>query len=149
MNPQRTTRVLIIEDSQIVQAVLARNLSAIPSVEVAGVACTGRSGINAIRELRPDVVLLDLTMPDGTGLGVLTAIREDEHRPLLIVRARVRSAQRKVAQLLRTDGSCTRRRGDGRHGVGILRHRRRGSGNQERQHPPRGKARNQRRSPVG
>ena len=71
------------------------------------------------------------------------------HRPLLIVRARVRSAQRKVAQLLRTDGSCTRRRGDGRHGVGILRHRRRGSGNQDRQHPPRGKARNQRRSPSG
>ena len=85
MKPDPAVRVLIVEDSQIVQAVLARNLATIPNVAVAGVSFTGRSGIAAIHKLRPDVVLLDLTMPDGNGFDVLTAIRGDDHQPLVIV----------------------------------------------------------------
>lgn len=85
MKPDRAVRVLIVEDSPIVHAVLRRNLAAIPNVAVAGAAFTGRSGIVAIRQLEPDAVLLDLTMPDGDGFDVLTAIRGDAHQPLLVI----------------------------------------------------------------
>lgn len=85
MKPDSAVRVLSIEDSQVVQAVIAQNLAAIPNVAAAGVAFTGNSGIAAIREVRPDVVLLDLNMPDGSGFDVLEAIRGDEHQPLFIV----------------------------------------------------------------
>ena len=85
MNPSRALSILTVDDSQATQAALARSLGAIPNVALVGAAFTGRSGITAIRELRPDVVLLDLTMPGGGGTEVLTTISEDKHMPLMIV----------------------------------------------------------------
>jgi len=89
MKPERPVRVLIVEDSQVVHAVLRRNLAAIPNIAIAGNAFTGRSGITAIRNLQPDVVLLDLTMPDGDGFDVLTAIRGDAHQPLFVIVSKI------------------------------------------------------------
>ena len=42
--------------------------------EIAGSAATGDDALTAIEELRPDVLLLDLQMPDGTGMDVLRAM---------------------------------------------------------------------------
>jgi NarL family two-component system response regulator LiaR len=69
-------RVLIADDHKVVRQGLRFLLSAEPGIEVAGEAADGAGALDAIRALRPDVVLLDLFMPRMDGLAVLTAMRE-------------------------------------------------------------------------
>lgn len=70
-------RVVIADDHQVVREGLAFLLSAEPGIEVAGQAADGAAALRAIRELVPDVVLLDLFMPGLDGMGVLDAIRAE------------------------------------------------------------------------
>jgi two-component system chemotaxis response regulator CheB len=65
------TRVLIVDDSAFMRRTLSRLLGAIPSLEVAGAACNGEEGLRLARELKPDVITLDVEMPVLDGLGML------------------------------------------------------------------------------
>jgi CheY-like chemotaxis protein len=73
------SRVLIVEDSALVVTALRILL------EDAGHAVSGagtvREAVDAARRVRPDVMLLDLTLPDGDGLAVLGALRESGDVP--------------------------------------------------------------------
>ena len=64
------TRVVIVEDHTLVRQSLVKTVGAEPGYEVIGEAGRGDEGIDLIRRLSPDVVLLDITMPGGTGLDV-------------------------------------------------------------------------------
>jgi two-component system, NarL family, response regulator LiaR len=70
-------RVLIADDHKVVRQGLRFLLSQEPGIEVAGEVADGVAALDAIRRLRPDVVLLDLLMPGMNGLAVLTALREE------------------------------------------------------------------------
>lgn len=85
MKSEHPLRVLIAEDSPAVQDTFARTINAIPNVRVETQAFTGRAAIAALRKTRPDIALIDLSMPDGSGFEVLETIRRDEEGPLLIV----------------------------------------------------------------
>ena len=74
-------RVLIADDHKVVRQGLRFLLSSEPGIEVAGEAADGAAALDAIRALRPDVVLLDLLMPGLDGLGVLAAMREQGWPP--------------------------------------------------------------------
>lgn len=67
-------RVLIADDHKVVRQGLRFLLESEPGIEVAGEAADGVATLAAIRALRPDVVLLDLLMPQLDGLGVLAAL---------------------------------------------------------------------------
>lgn len=66
-------RVLIADDEALVRHGLAMILRATGEIEVVGEAATGREAVAAARSLRPDVVLMDIRMPEGDGI---TATRE-------------------------------------------------------------------------
>jgi DNA-binding NarL/FixJ family response regulator len=62
------TRVLIADDDDLMRAGLAELLSGDPSIEIVGEASTGREAVERARRLRPDVVLMDVRMPDLDGI---------------------------------------------------------------------------------
>ncbi len=74
---ERPVRVLVVDDSATIRAVLARQLAATPGIEVVGKASDGLEAIERIKELRPDVVTLDVEMPRLDGLGALQRIMSE------------------------------------------------------------------------
>lgn len=62
------TRVLIADDDHLMRAGLAELLAYDPAIEVAGHAGTGREAVDLARRLYPDVVLMDVRMPDMDGI---------------------------------------------------------------------------------
>jgi two-component system chemotaxis response regulator CheB len=79
VTPRRgPTRVLVVDDSVVVRQLVGRVLAAAPSTELVGVASNGRIALDKIARLRPDVVLLDLEMPELDGLQTLDEIRRRE-----------------------------------------------------------------------
>ena len=78
-SPQRRVRVVIVDDDALVRAALRLILESDSGVTVLGEGSDGRSGYDAARSLRPDVVLMDLHMPgtafdtDAMGAAALHA----------------------------------------------------------------------------
>jgi two-component system chemotaxis response regulator CheB len=64
-------RVLVVDDSAFMRHALGRLLSESPGLEVVGSAANGEEGLALARELRPDVITLDVEMPVLDGLGML------------------------------------------------------------------------------
>jgi DNA-binding NarL/FixJ family response regulator len=69
-------RVLIVDDSPLMRVGLARSLDDDPDIELVATAADARKGLALAEELRPDVVLLDLHMPEVSGQVVLQRLRE-------------------------------------------------------------------------
>jgi response regulator of citrate/malate metabolism len=70
-------RVLIVDDDFMVAKVHAGFVSGLNGFEVVGTASTGTQALTDIERLRPDLVLLDVYLPDMTGLDVLRRMRAD------------------------------------------------------------------------
>ncbi|MEN4473464.1 response regulator transcription factor [Mycolicibacterium cosmeticum] len=70
-------RVLVADDQVLVRAGFVALLDAQPDIEVAGEAATGTSAVELTRRLQPDVVLMDIRMPDTDGLRATRAITAD------------------------------------------------------------------------
>ncbi|MEU0462560.1 response regulator [Amycolatopsis sp. NPDC006131] len=70
-------RVLVVDDDFMVAKVHSGYVSRSPGFTVAGVAHTGAEALRAARELHPDLVLLDIYLPDVDGLSVLRQLRAD------------------------------------------------------------------------
>ena len=78
------SRVALVDDHAIVRAGLRQVLEADSGFEVVGEAGTAAAAITLVRELRPDVVLLDINLPDESGLKVAEAIRQPGVRLLML-----------------------------------------------------------------
>ncbi len=63
------TRVLIADDDHLMRAGLAELLTADPDIEIVGQAATGREAVDQTNRLAPDVVLMDVRMPDLDGIA--------------------------------------------------------------------------------
>lgn len=68
-------RVLIVDDHPLFRRGLVQLLRTIPAFVLVGEAASGAEGLALARELRPDLILLDLNMRDGDGLDMLRGLR--------------------------------------------------------------------------
>jgi len=80
-----TIRVVVADDHRVVRDGLCYLLGQEPGVEVVGEAGDGRQAVDVVAATRPDVLLLDLYMPEGDGHAVLAALRDAPHRPAVVV----------------------------------------------------------------
>jgi two-component system nitrate/nitrite response regulator NarL len=71
-------RVFVADDHPLVREGLLRAVGDQPQLELVGSAGDGRAALDAIRELRPDVALLDVKMPHLDGLAVVRAVTREE-----------------------------------------------------------------------
>ena len=78
-------RVLIADDSEVFVQRLVQALGEISGVEIVGRARTGAEALQALRDLDPEVVILDIRMPDGTGIDVLEGMRKEKLATITIV----------------------------------------------------------------
>jgi DNA-binding NarL/FixJ family response regulator len=70
-------RVLVADDFPLVLEGVAQALDRDPGIEVVGRAASGQEALELARDLRPDVIVLDLQMPDMGGIAVLQRLREE------------------------------------------------------------------------
>ena len=67
-------RVLIVDDSFIMRAIIKEIVQSDPGFEVVGEAENGKVGLQKARELKPDLILLDLEMPEMGGIDMLKRV---------------------------------------------------------------------------
>jgi two-component system chemotaxis response regulator CheB len=80
-----STRVLVVDDASIFRRIISEALSGLPGVEVVGTAANGKFALARLASLRPDVITLDIEMPEMNGLEVLEAMRASGAEASVIV----------------------------------------------------------------
>ncbi|MEA3179285.1 MAG: hypothetical protein QOI59_2808 [Gammaproteobacteria bacterium] len=78
-------RILTVDDHLLLREGIAAVLEDQPDMTLAGEAVDGRSAIESFRRLRPDVTLMDLKMPDMSGIQAMSAIRAEFPAARIIV----------------------------------------------------------------
>lgn len=73
-----TYRALVVDDTAIFRKVISEALSSVPGIEVVGTASNGALALAKIQSSRPDLVFLDIEMPEMNGFEVLQAIRDQK-----------------------------------------------------------------------
>jgi DNA-binding LytR/AlgR family response regulator len=85
-------KILIADDEPVARQVLREHVEAMPHLEIAGEASTGKETLQRILDLEPDVVLLDQQMPELDGLAVVRSLRGAQTPLIIFVTAYERHA---------------------------------------------------------
>jgi DNA-binding NarL/FixJ family response regulator len=80
-----TKRLLIVDDDPRFRALIRQVLEGAAGFEVVGEAHQGSSALEAARELRPDVVLLDVNLPDTTGFELAPQLAAGGNGPAIVL----------------------------------------------------------------
>ena len=78
-------KILVADDSGLFRRVLAEVLATVPGIEVVGTVSNGRLAVQRVRELAPDLLTLDMEMPEMDGLAVLDALRQSGSNTSVLV----------------------------------------------------------------
>ncbi|WP_019121917.1 response regulator [Brevibacillus massiliensis] len=99
----QTIRVVIVEDDPMVQEVNRQFVERIPSFTVVGVAENGKEGVRLVKELRPELVIIDIFMPDQDGIETLKQLRSlNEPVDVIVITA---AKDKETIQLMLRNGA--------------------------------------------
>lgn len=93
-------RVLVVDDSPFIRYTIAKHLEAIPGINVVGSAQNGIEALAKIPTLKPDVVTLDVEMPNMDGLTALKSIMSDCPTSVIMLSSLTRQGSRTTIQAL-------------------------------------------------
>jgi DNA-binding NarL/FixJ family response regulator len=79
------TRILVIEDQYLSRLALQTVLDNHPDMRIVGEADTGLAGISSFREYRPDVTIMELKLPDCSGMEVIRALKQIDAAARIVV----------------------------------------------------------------
>src|SRR4051794_20774665 len=85
MNEQRRVRVVLVDDVPELRLLVRLTLEEDPAIEGVGEASNGREGVEVVARTKPDLVLLDLSMPDMDGLEAIPLIRSASDSARVVV----------------------------------------------------------------
>ncbi|MCA9515307.1 MAG: chemotaxis response regulator protein-glutamate methylesterase [Myxococcales bacterium] len=85
MNTRRPIRVLVVDDSAVARTIITRGLTAEPGIEVVGTAADPYAARDAIVELQPDVMTLDVEMPRMDGVTFVKKLMPQWPLPIVMV----------------------------------------------------------------
>lgn len=80
-------RVLVVDDSALIREMISDYIAAAPGLELAGAASDGRKALELLERLEPDVITLDVQMPNMDGLATLDGILQRRPTPVIMVSA--------------------------------------------------------------
>jgi two-component system chemotaxis response regulator CheB len=84
---EKNIRVVVVDDAEFMRKELTRILESDKDIEVVGYGKTGQEGIEAVKTLKPDVVTLDIDMPEMDGITALKHIMIECPTPVVVVSA--------------------------------------------------------------
>lgn len=96
----KPTTVLVVDDSALVRRLLMDIIDEQSDMEVAGTARDGVEALEKVRQLDPDVVTLDLSMPRMDGISALKEIMERHPRPVVILSAFVQEGEGRTKEAM-------------------------------------------------
>ena len=85
MTKTNKTRVLVVDDSAFMRKAITMMLESDPEIEVVGTGRDGEDGVRKVKELKPDLVTMDVEMPRMDGLSALRRIMDEEPTPVMMV----------------------------------------------------------------
>ena len=78
-------RILLVDDSVQFLDVVARALATVPAIEIVGRALSGRDAVEQVPQLQPDLVLMDVAMPNMNGLEATRRIKTQADAPHVVI----------------------------------------------------------------
>lgn len=81
----RDLEIVVIDDSEVVREQLRRGFAEAEGLHLVGLAASGDEGIEMAHSLRPDIVVLDLSVPHRRSLDILREIRKGDPRVIIII----------------------------------------------------------------
>ena len=99
-------RILVVEDDPTLRLVLQDNLRS-EGYDV-GVAADGAAGVRSAQTVSPDLIVLDLTLPDCDGFELLPVFRQSGQVPIIVLTARTRQAEKLKGLALGADDYITK-----------------------------------------
>jgi two-component system nitrate/nitrite response regulator NarL len=106
-----TIGVLVVDDSLVFRTGMSRAVKACDGLELVGEADGGAAALAAIAELQPDLVILDLRMPEVDGLAVLRALRAQDPPPacrVLVISASIEDGVEEEVMAAGADGCLSK-----------------------------------------
>lgn len=118
MSPDRK-RVLVVDDSVFARRIVSDILATNPNLQVVGTAANGRDGLEKFRALKPDVITLDIEMPEVNGFEMLRAVMQERPTPVVILSSLTTRGARESFAALGLGAVDVMAKPHGSHSIGL------------------------------
>lgn len=98
-------RILVVDDQEIMRNIMAEIVNADENLEVCGFANDGMQAVKQVNDLNPDLVLLDLEMPEWDGMGFLRHYRSNFKGKVVVLSGKVGGALRPIGDAAKRQGA--------------------------------------------